>query len=115
MSSNIYIELGENFLNNCVFDGLAHSYDVKKGKYVKPYPEVTGYILKYFSDYSDSIENNIIKAADYLVEIQDKNVGGYYSFDNKNVLYSFDTAQITRGLLSLYKKLGKKNIWTQPC
>lgn len=108
MSSNRYIELGENFLENCVFDGLAHSYDVKNKKYVKPYPEVTGYILKYFSDYHDYIENNIIEAANYLVEIQDKHVGGYYSFDNKNILYSFDTAQITRGLLALYKKMGKK-------
>lgn len=45
---NNYIEQAERFLNSCVFDGLAHSYDVNNGIWVKPYPEVTGYLLNYF-------------------------------------------------------------------
>ena len=48
MSLNQYVEKGEYYLQKCVFKGLAHSYDVSSGKYVKPYPEVTGYVIKYF-------------------------------------------------------------------
>ena len=39
---NKYIERGEKFLKNCVFNGLAHSWNVESKTYVKPYPEVTG-------------------------------------------------------------------------
>ena len=46
---NKYIERGEKFLKNCVFNGLAHSWNVESKTYVKPYPEVTGYVIKYFS------------------------------------------------------------------
>lgn len=103
----IYIKQGERFLKECVFDGLAHSFDVKKYEYVKAYPEVTGYILNYFFDNSDEIPKNIMAAADYLLEIQDK-TGGYYSFDRTDILYTFDTAQIARGLLSAYKNTGEE-------
>lgn len=107
MSSNEYILAGEKYLETCVFKGLAHSYDVPGGKYVKPYPEVTGYIIKYFCDNYDNIPKNIIKAGDKLVKIQDKKTGGYASFDNENTLFAFDTSQILIGLSALYKKTRK--------
>lgn len=99
---NRYIKSGEKFLRNCVFDGLAHSYNVQTGQYVKPYPEVTGYVIKYLCDNSSGNEmNNIIEAGHYLAEIQHKK-GGYKTFYDKRYLYSFDTAQILNGLISLY-------------
>lgn len=107
MSFNEYVEKGEYYLQNCVFKGLAHSYDVSSGKYVKPYPEVTGYVIKYFCDNYEVIPKNIIKAGDNLVRIQDKKLGGYTSFGDKNTLFSFDTSQILIGLAALYKKTGK--------
>lgn len=105
---NKYVEKGEDFLKNCVFRGLAHSYDVPTQKYVKPYPEVTGYIIKYFCDYADKLPSNIIRSANKLVRIQDKKTGGYASFANDNILYSFDTSQILIGLSALYKRTNKK-------
>ena len=48
--SDFNVKRGENYLLDCVFDGLAHSYDVLTKSYVKPYPEVTGYVIKYFCD-----------------------------------------------------------------
>ena len=107
MSLNKYVEKGEYYLQKCVFKGLAHSYDVSSGKYVKPYPEVTGYVIKYFCDNYEVIPKNIIKAGDNLVRIQDKKLGGYTSFGDKNTLFSFDTSQILIGLAALYKKTGK--------
>ena len=58
MSLNQYVEKGEYYLQKCVFKGLAHSYDVSSGKYVKPYPEVTGYVIKYFCDNYEVIPKN---------------------------------------------------------
>lgn len=101
---NKYINLGEHFLQECVFDGLAHSWDVEKATYVKAYPEVTGYVLKYFGEYADCLDRRFIEAADYLVKIQNKKVGGFYSFDREDILYGFDTAQILRGLLAVYER-----------
>lgn len=107
---NDYIRNAEAFLSECVFEGLAHSYDVESKQYVKAYPEVTGYVLKYFCDYSNEIPYNIIEAADKLVDIQNKN-GGYFSFDRSDILYSFDTAQIARGLCAIYKKTNEKTYY----
>jgi len=101
---NSHIKLAENFLLNSIRnDQLANSYDVKKKCYVKPYPEATGYLLSYFSEYYNDIPSQIILAADYLCRIQSEN-GGYTSFNNKNYLFTFDTAQIMHGFASLYKK-----------
>lgn len=93
------IEKGEGFLNLCIRDGLAHSYDVIENKWVKPYPEVTGYLLSYFSN---NPNGKILSAADKLIEIQNSN-GGFMSFSDSNRLYTFDTAQILHGFLSLYQ------------
>ena len=88
MGFNKYVEEGEKYLKKCVFKGLAHSYDVKSKKYVKPYPEVTGYVIKYFCDYYEVLPSNILKAANNLVKLQDKKTGGYMSFEDKNMLFS---------------------------
>lgn len=104
---NTYINTGENFLKACVFNGLAHSYDVPTNKYEKAYPEVTGYIIQYFCENYDKLPSNIIKAGNKLVKIQNKNTGGYASFGSKYSLFSFDTSQILIGLGALYQKTGK--------
>ena len=102
---NEYIARGETFLKNCLFDGLAHSYDTVKRLYVKPYPEVTGYVIKYFCD-QNQVTEQITSAADYLLSIQDPDSGGFSSFYQTEFLYAFDTAQILTGLASLYEKTG---------
>lgn len=104
---NKYVKSGEKYLKACVFKGLAHSYDVPTEKYVKPYPEVTGYVIKYFCDNYERIPHNIIKAGNKLIRIQDKKTGGYASFGNENILFSFDTSQILIGLIALYQKTQK--------
>lgn len=105
--SNQYVLAGEEYLKACVFHGLAHSYDVPTGKYVKPYPEVTGYVIKYFCDYYEKLPANIVRAGNKLVRIQDKKTGGYASFGDKNTLFAFDTSQILIGLAALYEKTHK--------
>lgn len=104
---NDYILRAEKFLGNCVFDGLAHSWDVDRQKYVKPYPEVTGYVVKYYLEYINKVPNNIKNAADYLLSIQNE-TGGYCSFSDRNILYAFDTAQIIRGFCAMYRNTGEK-------
>ena len=100
---NLYITRGEGFLKNCLFDGLAHSYNVTERCYVKPYPEVTGYIIKYFCS-QNQITESVISAADYLLGIQDPDYGGFPSFYQTEYLYAFDTAQILTGLAALHEK-----------
>ena len=105
---NKYVADGEAFLKSCVFHGLAHSYDIRTGKYVKPYPEVTGYIIKYFCDHGNDIPSNIVRAANKLVRIQDKKTGGYASFDSNDILFAFDTSQILIGLAAIYLRTKKE-------
>lgn len=105
---NSYIKKGEKYLLDCVFDGLAHSFDVPTSKYVKPYPEVTGYVIKYFCDLYDTLPRNIVKAANKLVKLQDKKTGGYASFSDPNILFAFDTSQILIGLIAIYQKTKKE-------
>ena len=103
---NEYIKKAEKYLENCVYDGLAHSWDTETSVYVKPYPEVTGYVIKYFCDYKKNLPNNIINAADYLIDIQEKKTGGFFSFDRKDILYGFDTSQIMIGLCAMFDRTG---------
>lgn len=105
---NSFIDSAEAYLLDCVFDGLAHSYDVISQKYVKPYPEVTGYIIKYFCDTKEALPENIVQAADNLVLLQDEKSGGFASFSDKNTLYAFDTSQILIGMAAIYEKTGSE-------
>lgn len=100
---NEYILKAEKFLDSCVFDGLAHSWDIVSKRWVKPYPEVTGYIIKYFCDNYSNVSENIMKSADWLVALQDEQMGGFSSFEGK-LLYAFDTSQILIGLCAIYRK-----------
>jgi len=105
---NDHIKLADNFLLHSIIDGkLAHSYDIERNIYVKPYPEATGYILSYFAEYYHDVPEEVLSAADYLCKIQHES-GGYQSFDNTNYLFSFDTSQIMHGLASLYDKTHKE-------
>jgi len=106
--SNQHILAGDRYLKACVFRGLAHSFDVPTRKYVKPYPEVTGYVIKYFCDHYEKLSLNIVLAGNKLVRIQDKKTGGYASFSNSDILYAFDTSQILIGLCALYQKTHKE-------
>lgn len=107
VSKNFLVDV-EGFLRECLKDGLAHSYDTVGKQWVKPYPEVTGYLISYFSnkDYSGpSILKTVSESAAKLISLQNQN-GGYGSFFNQNFLYTFDTAQITKGMIDLYEKTG---------
>jgi len=103
------IHLAERFLEQCIRDGLAHSYDVIKKVWVKPYPEVTGYLLSYFANDAqrNDIPPAIIKAADKLIGIQNGR-GGLPSFCDEHYLFTFDTGQVMHGCASLFKKTGEK-------
>lgn len=92
----------KKFLLSCIRGGLAHSYDSIQKTWTKPYPEVTGYLLSYFCS-ENTLYPEIMSAADKLVQIQDES-GGFPSFYNTNILFTFDTAQIAHGLLSMYIK-----------
>lgn len=109
---NKYIERGEKFLLDCM-DYLARSYDVIKNKWVKPYPEVTGYLLSYFATYHGdkildcAINSSFCKAmnaVEYLLTTQ-HSLGGFSSFDSPKILYTFDTGQIMHGFLKMYQVL----------
>lgn len=99
------LERAESFLLDCIREGLAHSLVQKEGResWVKPYPEVTGYLLSYFCGQETVDETILKKMANKLLKIQHKS-GGFPSFYDQTNLYSFDTAQILHGLLSWYKK-----------
>lgn len=100
---NSYIERGENFLLDCL-DPLARSYDVIKNRWVKPYPEVTGYLISYFATYYQPVPFKIENAAEYLLTTQ-HSLGGFSSFDSPKILYTFDTGQIMHGFLKMYQAL----------
>ncbi|MEW6378194.1 MAG: prenyltransferase/squalene oxidase repeat-containing protein [bacterium] len=104
------IASAEKFLLSCIRSGLAHSYDVTSRRWVKPYPEVTGYLLSYFADEARNgdVPAQILEAAARLIRIQDP-CGGFPSFSNRHMLYTFDTAQIMHGLVSLYKRTGTES------
>lgn len=99
----VTIDFAEGFLTTCINKGMAHSFDVDARTWVKPYPEVTGYLLSYFAQ--DCLEKVIpaiiIKAARKLLDVQHRN-GGFPSFAANERLYTFDTAQIMHGLASLH-------------
>lgn len=94
------------FLRQCIKHGLAHSFDTKTQTWVKPYPEVTGYLLTFFSK-EKKLPKEIIVAGNKLISLQHSS-GGFQCSNNKHILFSFDTAQIGHGLLSLYKKTKEK-------
>ncbi len=96
------LEKAENFLLTCIRKGLAHSFDTVTGKWVKPYPEVTGYLLSYFAKNAPDAPMEIFAAAKKLAGMQHPS-GGFPSFFRHDILYTFDTAQILHGFASLYK------------
>ncbi len=104
--NNIYIDKAESYLQNCIINGLANSFDVKKQIYVKPYPEVTGYVLTYFCEHNIH-DKTVYEMAKRLVSLQDS-AGGWSSFFNTNYLYTFDTAQILNGLCKYYLTTNNK-------
>ncbi|WP_152609975.1 prenyltransferase/squalene oxidase repeat-containing protein [Geobacter sp. OR-1] len=107
------LEAAERFLEKCIIGGLAHSFDVDSGQWVKAYPEVTGYLLSYFAqDFAEgNVPKVIVSAANKLVRIQHRN-GGFASFSDKNRLFTFDTAQIMHGLASFHVAT-KENRWLE--
>jgi hypothetical protein len=101
------LERAERFLRACIHRDLAHSFDTLHGKWVKPYPEVTGYLLSYFSNYHPDDLKSWEIVANQLVSLQSE-YGGFPSFYNSEFLYTFDTGQIMHGLLSLYLEVGNQ-------
>ncbi len=100
------IKNAEHFLKCCIHNNLAHSllYKDQAEVWVKPYPEVTGYLLTYFCRGISDLEQlkRMAKIAQKLISLQHPS-GGFPSFYDQHNLYTFDTAQIMHGLLSLYK------------
>lgn len=95
---NHEIDRAFEYLLNCSKTGLAHSYDELSMKWVKPYPEVTGYLVSYFSShkYEHDLEPHIRKMIKVLL-LRQETCGGWKSFEGNAVLF-FDTVQILKGL-----------------
>ena len=90
----------EGFLSDSLKNGLAHSWDSDLKAWIKPYPEVTGYLLSYFSSKS-ILKLDLTSSVDRLRSIQNEN-GSWPSFyGDQRLGYTFDTTQILHGLLSL--------------
>ncbi len=97
-SRDIQVRL-ENFLKDSIKNGLAHSWSGHENKWIKPYPEVTGYLLSYFA--SEAIlKVDLSKCVDKLLTMQLED-GSWPSFfgDLENG-FTFDTAQILSGLIA---------------
>ena len=92
------------FLRVCVRDGLARSFDTAGNKWVKPYPEVTGYLLSLFCNIADDVYP-INGLAERLISVQ-RPCGGYKSFGGGHNVFVFDTAQICMGLLDWHLSSG---------
>ncbi len=102
-TNNTSLAKAEQFLKNCIRGGMAHSLVLDTSlTWVKPYPEVTGYLVSYFCTNGQSGEKVVEEALDRLLEVQHSS-GGFSSFYDTNNLYSFDTGQIMYGLLSAYQ------------
>jgi hypothetical protein len=86
------------FLLICSKSGLAHSFDERTGRWVKPYPEVTGYLLSYLSqkNLEGAYDSHITRMTNALIRKQHP-CGGWKSFQGPGVIF-FDTAQIIKGL-----------------
>jgi hypothetical protein len=85
------------FLGSCVGGGLARSYDSVRKRWVKPYPEVTGYLLSLFAK-DIAAEFPKYAVVERLLKIQ-RPCGGFRSIAGGASVYVFDTAQICMGLL----------------
>lgn len=103
---SLSLKNANDFLNRCVRDNLANSllYKNDNETWVKPYPEVSGYLLTYFCKKTPSpkLLKEMMGIAGKLISLQHPS-GGFPSFYDQEYLYTFDTAQIMNGLLSLYK------------
>lgn len=80
-----------------IINGLAHSYSIKNKVYIKPYPEVTGYIIHLFSlrnRYSQLVEEMSQRVCEFQNE-----TGAFRTFYDKRG-YLFDTGVILRGLIA---------------
>ncbi len=96
--------INHDYLLKCVRGGLAHSYDMRTEAWVKPYPEVTGYVLSYFAQ--RSLEHELCRTmADRLAGLQRED-GGWATFDGQHSFF-FDTIQIVHGLLDYYLATGE--------
>ncbi|MFA5879874.1 MAG: glycosyltransferase [Candidatus Margulisiibacteriota bacterium] len=103
---NKYIILSESYLESSIKNGLACNWDVINNIWLKSYPEVTAYLISYFCK-RNFLPIVILSAAEKLIKLQ-SNTGGFPSFDNRELLYTFDTGQIMKGFADLYIKT--KNI-----
>lgn len=83
-----------------LIDGLAHSYCIKTRNLIKPYPEVTGYIIQLFAIrnmHGQLVEEMSRKVCEYQNE-----TGAFRTFyDSRG--YLFDTGVILRGLIAADK------------
>ncbi len=107
LGSHVALPKAEKFLLACIRHGLAHSLVRHEAKeiWIKSYPEVTGYILSYFCSQDRWEEESLKAAVAKLLSLQHPS-GGFPSFYDQHLLYSFDTAQIMHGLLSWHQQTG---------
>jgi hypothetical protein len=98
LTRNIQISL-EKFLLASIHGGLAHSWSPEESKWIKPYPEVTGYLLSYFST-NAILKVDLRESVECLLnrQLDDGSWPSFYG-DLENG-FTFDTVQILNGLMS---------------
>lgn len=101
----------EKFLLDCMDGGLARSWDLKTSSWVKPYPEVTGYVISTLSARLGSESVRILGSSVDALLARQQDCGGWSSFAGREC-YTFDTAQISKGLLDFNSFTGDKTIET---
>ena len=99
----------ETYLKNSIIDGLAHSWNPVDRKIIKPYPEVTGYLLSYFLN-SEIFEDKCVEMVKKLIKVQLKNGGWPTFYGNPRIGFTFDTIQIIKGLQQYSLKLGTNSL-----
>jgi hypothetical protein len=97
-----HIRKAERFLLVCL-GPLARIYDVEKKCWGSLYPAATGLLIAYFAKYYQIIPKEIWSAADFLLKIQHP-LGGFFSYDSLEALYTFDTGLIMHSFLMLYRR-----------
>lgn len=99
----------ENFLSLSVQNGLAHSWDPSSKSWIKPYPEVTGYLLSYFANIEDS-KFDFESVINRLISLQNPDGSWSTFYGDISRGFTFDTTQILHGLISASNKVKNSKI-----
>jgi len=105
-----YVLAGIDHAEHAPHVGLLRSFDARIGRWVKPYPEVTGYTIRGLLEaarvlHEPGYEDTAAEMGRALLRVQESSgpaAGAVPAADLKPEYYVFDTAQAVEGFISLY-------------